>query len=216
MVEYTLPYTDFARLLHHIREIILSARSLVARSVDTVQVSMNYAIGQRIVEHEQQGEQRAAYGKKVLPILTEALTAEFGRGFSVTNLSLCASFTWCTLHKLASHCATFFSPSQSVRQPLANLHRNQTPLPLPTSVQIAPTKSTSVTLFYGAPLGLRQKELFDRINMASCQPDRFWVWYLAKLIPSSLTIPFICITFVTQFITRGLSWPIFKYASMKA
>lgn len=79
----TFPVGD---LLHHIREIILSARSLAARSVDTVQVSMNYAIGQRIVEHEQQGEQRAAYGQRVLSSLAEALTAEFGRGFSATNL----------------------------------------------------------------------------------------------------------------------------------
>ena len=79
-------------LLHRIREIILAARSLAARSVDTVQVSMNYAIGQRIVEHEQQGEQRAAYGQRVLSSLAEALTAEFGRGFSATNLKLMRQF----------------------------------------------------------------------------------------------------------------------------
>ena len=79
-------------LIRQIREIILTARSLAARSVDTVQVSMNFAIGQRIVEHEQGGEKRAEYGKKVLATLGEALKAEFGRGFSRRNLGLMRQF----------------------------------------------------------------------------------------------------------------------------
>jgi predicted nuclease of restriction endonuclease-like (RecB) superfamily len=73
-------------LTRRVREIILSARALAARSIDTVQVSMNFAIGQRIVEHEQAGEKRAAYGQQVLEGLADALTAEFGRGFSRRNL----------------------------------------------------------------------------------------------------------------------------------
>lgn len=79
-------------LIKRIREIIISARTLAARSVDTIQVTMNFAIGQRIVEHEQAGEIRAAYGQKVLANLSEVLTAEFGRGFSVTNLKLMRQF----------------------------------------------------------------------------------------------------------------------------
>lgn len=79
-------------LIKQIREIIVSARSLAARSVDTVQVNMNFAIGQRIVEHEQAGEKRAAYGQKVLTGLAEALSTEFGRGFSKRNLALMRKF----------------------------------------------------------------------------------------------------------------------------
>lgn len=97
-------------LLHHIREIILSARSLAARNVDTVQVSMNYAIGQRIVEHEQQGEQRAAYGKRVLVSLAKALSAEFGRGFSTTNLSLMRQFYMVYSPRIGQSVSDLFQP----------------------------------------------------------------------------------------------------------
>ena len=45
-----------------------------------------YEIGRMIVEHEQKGEQRAAYGKGVLKELSKRLTNRFGRGFSVDNL----------------------------------------------------------------------------------------------------------------------------------
>jgi predicted nuclease of restriction endonuclease-like (RecB) superfamily len=45
-----------------------------------------WQIGRRIVEQEQQGETRAAYGEQVLKELSKALTAEFGKGFSSSNL----------------------------------------------------------------------------------------------------------------------------------
>ena len=51
-----------------------------------------WQIGRLIVEDEQQGEQRAEYGKKVLEELSERLTAEFGKGFTVTNLKYMRSF----------------------------------------------------------------------------------------------------------------------------
>jgi hypothetical protein len=49
---------------------------------------MNFAIGRRIVDHEQAGEKRAAYGQRVLESFAEALTSEFGRKFSKRNLNL--------------------------------------------------------------------------------------------------------------------------------
>lgn len=44
------------------------------------------------VEHEQHGEQRAAYGKEVLKVLAEKLTQAFGRGFSKSNLEYMRRF----------------------------------------------------------------------------------------------------------------------------
>jgi hypothetical protein len=73
-------------LLHEIRDLIQSARRAVVHSVDLIQVMTNFEIGRRIVEHEQGGEERAAYGKALLKEISEALTAEFGRGFSERNL----------------------------------------------------------------------------------------------------------------------------------
>jgi len=58
-------------LYERIRELILAARQTVARGVDLVQVHTNFEIGRHIVEHEQQGAQRAAYGRVVIKGLAE-------------------------------------------------------------------------------------------------------------------------------------------------
>jgi predicted nuclease of restriction endonuclease-like (RecB) superfamily len=75
-----------------IRELIVSARTTVARGVDLVQVHTNFEIGRRIVEQEQKGQGRAAYGKEVIKALAEKLTAEFGSGFSARNLAYARTF----------------------------------------------------------------------------------------------------------------------------
>jgi hypothetical protein len=49
-------------------------------------VSTCWEIGRHIVEFEQGGQARAAYGKKLLSRMAESLTGEFGRGFDATNL----------------------------------------------------------------------------------------------------------------------------------
>jgi predicted nuclease of restriction endonuclease-like (RecB) superfamily len=83
---------EISNLVQQVRDIVLSARALAARSVDTVQVAMNFAIGQRIVEHEQHGDKRAIYGKRVIEGLAQSMSSEFGRGFSATNLKLMRQF----------------------------------------------------------------------------------------------------------------------------
>lgn len=75
-----------------IRDLILSARRAIVRSVDTLQVLTSFEIGRRIVEHEQQGAARAEYGKRVLGELADRLTEEFGRGYSRSNLQNMRNF----------------------------------------------------------------------------------------------------------------------------
>ncbi|MFM2178223.1 MAG: hypothetical protein RL015_2321 [Verrucomicrobiota bacterium] len=74
-------------LLTEVRQLIQSARRGVATVVDTFQVMTNFEIGRSIVEHEQKGAKRAAYGSELLKELSAKLTEEFGRGFSEDNLS---------------------------------------------------------------------------------------------------------------------------------
>ena len=69
---------DFAPLIAEVRQLIQSARRGVASVIDTFQVMTNFEIGRRIVEHEQKGEKRAAYGAEVLKELSVRLTEEFG------------------------------------------------------------------------------------------------------------------------------------------
>ena len=69
-----------------IRQILESARTTVARSVNTTQVVANWLIGREIVEEEQRGRQRADYATGLLKGLSEYLRQEFGKGYSVDNL----------------------------------------------------------------------------------------------------------------------------------
>ena len=73
-------------LYDRIRGILESARAGVARTVNTTQVVANWLIGREIVEEEQRGKRRADYGQELVAQLSEALTAAYGRGWSVQNL----------------------------------------------------------------------------------------------------------------------------------
>ena len=73
-------------LLCQLRALIADTRKEAKRTVDVIQVRTCWEIGCHIVEFEQGGEDRAAYGKKLLSRLAESLTGEFGKGFDATNL----------------------------------------------------------------------------------------------------------------------------------
>ena len=79
-------------LYDRIRQILESARSSVSRSVNTAQVVANWLIGREIVEEEQKGKRRAEYGEQLLLDLSDRLTANYGRGYSVDNLELFRRF----------------------------------------------------------------------------------------------------------------------------
>lgn len=80
------PVTTQADLYQGIRDLLVVARAQVRQTVNTAMVQTYWQIGQLIVEGEQGGEQRATYGKAVLPDLAQRLTAEFGKGFSAPSL----------------------------------------------------------------------------------------------------------------------------------
>jgi hypothetical protein len=77
---------DLTPLLGPLRQLIADSRQQALRAVDVVQVQTCWHIGRHIVEFEQGGAQRAAYGRGLLVQLGQALTAEFGRGFEERNL----------------------------------------------------------------------------------------------------------------------------------
>jgi len=70
---------DLSRLLE-------DARRVSARAVNTLMTATYWEFGHRIVEFEQGGAKRAAYGEALLERLANDLTARFGRGFSLRNL----------------------------------------------------------------------------------------------------------------------------------
>lgn len=80
------PQSGVSDLLGRLRDLIGQARRQALRAVDLVQVSTSWEVGRHIVEFEQGGRTRAAYGSELLAQLGERLTAEFGKGFDASNL----------------------------------------------------------------------------------------------------------------------------------
>ncbi len=73
-------------LLSAVVAVINEARGQVRQAVNHAMAHSYWQIGCLIVEHEQQGEARAAYGKQQLQYLSQQLTERFGKGFDVRNL----------------------------------------------------------------------------------------------------------------------------------
>ena len=67
-------------------KLIAQARQQAVRAVDVIQVQTCWDLGRHIVEFEQGGAERAAYGQRLLPTLADSLTSEFGKGFDERNL----------------------------------------------------------------------------------------------------------------------------------
>ena len=79
-------------LFERISALIEESRKRVATAVNIAEVYTKYEIGRYIVEDEQEGKARAAYGKQVLPILSQKLTDKFGSGWSLETLKSARKF----------------------------------------------------------------------------------------------------------------------------
>lgn len=77
------PYQD---IYAEIKEALLFSRNQAYSAVNFAMVQAYWHIGRIIVEHEQNGNLRAEYGKAVLQAVSDRLTEEFGKGFDVRNL----------------------------------------------------------------------------------------------------------------------------------
>lgn len=78
--------------LKQVSDVLENARKSVKTAVNLAMVYSYYEIGRMIVEEEQNGSERAGYGKYIIKELSEYLTQKFGRGFSVTNLKQMRQF----------------------------------------------------------------------------------------------------------------------------
>ena len=83
---------DINVVVHEIGDLLAAARSNVARQVNNELLSTYWNIGRIIAEYEQTVPERADYGKQTLKELSKALTSEFGKGFSVSNIQFMRRF----------------------------------------------------------------------------------------------------------------------------
>lgn len=78
--------SSFEGFYDKIKEILESARNRSYRAVNFEMVQAYWEIGRTIVEEEQDGEERADYGSRLLLSLSDRLTKDYGKGFDESNL----------------------------------------------------------------------------------------------------------------------------------
>ena len=83
---------NISHVVHEIGDLLTAARSNVARQVNNELLSTYWNIGRIIAEYEQTVPERADYGKQTLKELSKALTNEFGKGFSVSDIQFMRRF----------------------------------------------------------------------------------------------------------------------------
>lgn len=91
---------NYEQLISNIGDILTAGRKRVATAINSVLVQSYWAIGQHIVEYEQNGNERAEYGSKLLDRLSSDLKERYGVGFNRNNLQymrkLYTAFPNCT------------------------------------------------------------------------------------------------------------------------
>ena len=90
--EVPLPKASEEAMFDRIRAILESARTHVARTVNSTQVVANWLVGYTLLNDKQAGQTRAKYGKELLKRVSLKLQKEFGKGYSVDNLELFRRF----------------------------------------------------------------------------------------------------------------------------
>ena len=86
------PDNSESELIVEVRQIVQAARNQSYRAINVRQIVSNWLIGQRIVDQEQMGKDKADYGKHVIEIVSAALTEKFGKGYSETNIKSMRKF----------------------------------------------------------------------------------------------------------------------------
>ena len=80
------------QFLESVSTVLTQARKAAKTAVNLSMVYAYFEIGRMIIEEEQHGQDRAAYGKQILKALSDYLTKIHGKGFSPENLKLMRRF----------------------------------------------------------------------------------------------------------------------------
>jgi hypothetical protein len=111
----------YAGLHRDIADVLTSTRAAAARNVNALMTATYWEIGRRIVEFEQGGEGRAAYGEALIRRLGADLSQRFGRGFGWRNLAQMRAFylAW-PAEQIVQTLSAQSSASPIVQTPSAN------------------------------------------------------------------------------------------------
>ncbi|EJM7626252.1 DUF1016 family protein [Escherichia coli] len=124
--------TGYQQIHDGIIHLVDSARTETVRSVNALMTATYWEIGRRIVEFEQGGEARAAYGAQLIKRLSKDLSLRYKRGFSAKNLRQMRLFY-------------LFFQHVEIRQTVSG---ELTPLPWSTYVRLLSVKNADTRSFY--------------------------------------------------------------------
>lgn len=80
--QHSIDKATLSNLIADVKQIVNVGRASAYSAVNAAMIATYWNIGRRIVEEEQQGKERAEYGKEIIKMLSMELTHEFGAGFS--------------------------------------------------------------------------------------------------------------------------------------
>lgn len=130
---------QYLQILDDVVNLLESSRRAAARSINSIMTVTYWKIGQRIVEYEQRGEERASYGESLIKRLSQDLTSQVGRGFSERNLEQMRRF-----YQLWPIPQTVSAESE------VEVLRQQFPLPWSHYVKLMAVQSEEARAFYEA------------------------------------------------------------------
>jgi hypothetical protein len=76
---------DSEKLLDDVRSLVEKSRCSLAKAVNSELVHLYWHIG-RLISKDLPAENRAEYGAKVVELVSESLTMEYGKGFRRSNV----------------------------------------------------------------------------------------------------------------------------------
>lgn len=166
-------------LFERISALIEESRKRVATAVNIAEVYTKYEIGRHIVEDEQEGKARAAYGKQVLPILSQKLTDKFGSGWSLETLKSARKFYSVYAPQAIRSTASTKSDKETGKTNLVNIV---------DQIQIAPAEPHKFVLSWSHYLVLmRIKDDGARsFYEVECAKQNWGVRWLQRQVGSSL------------------------------
>ena len=187
--------------LANLKKIIQQARQKAYSAINFAQVEANWLLGQRIVEQEQNGAERAEYGKYVIKIASEELTKEFGKGFSKSNLENFRRFYLMFSHlQIAQTVSGQFKPIQKTLSP--KLNEIQGTLS-PQLEQILPTLSAELEILPAPqPLPLLSWSHYERLMRVENPVAR--QWYMTEAAEQMWTVRTLDRNISTQYYERML------------
>jgi len=122
----TVVSNDYANVHSNIIKLLEAARLAAVRSVNSLMTAIYWEVGRHIFEFEQNGEDRATYGKELIKHLAVDLTTRFGRGFSKRNLEQMRLFYQCWPIAQTPSAQSFVAPQGQMHLYLNYAHAHWT------------------------------------------------------------------------------------------